>query len=132
MRALEKDPSSRPGTVDDFVEEFRYAVTSDSRKEVGSDDLLVETIVLGAVPTFEKEEREQFAGELTLVGYNPEPEELEVDLNQTIVVAKPGGGSNKTATQNVDTRVDSFSEKPSQPDFENDSGTRNAEESCIG
>ena len=88
MRALEKDPSKRPATVNDFVEEFRYAVNSGSGNDSGSDNSLVETIVLGVVPTFEEEETEQFAGELTLVGYNPEPEEPEVDLNKTIVVAK--------------------------------------------
>jgi hypothetical protein len=75
--------------VNDFVEEFRYAVNSGSGNDAGSDNSLVETIILGVVPTFEEEETEQFAGELTLVGYNPEPEEPEVDLNKTIVVAKP-------------------------------------------
>lgn len=94
MWALEKDPAKRPRTADDFVEEFRDAVNSSSLNDVDSDNSLMETIVLGAVPTFE--------------------EEPEIDLNQTIVVAKPASGSTKTVTP----KVDSFSEKPSQPDFE--------------
>ena len=117
MRALEKDPSKRPDTVADFVEEFRYVVTPVARNDAGSPDLLAETINLDAVSMFE-EDREQFAGELTLVGYDPEPEEPEVDLNQTILLAKPGNGWNRTATHKVETKVDSFSEQSSQADFD--------------